>query len=398
MKKLLILIAVLSSVQVINAQSYTDARKDLSAVFEDISKHYVYFSDRHVDPMCLQDVYPKLADSVQTKEQGIAFFESFFQEFGDDHVRILDTDKSYVAPVIVLNEQASTVIMGAWSSEYTFNGAMLPGAEVSAINGVPFQKAIDEFASKCLNKNHPEARNWIANKLLAENSQLPRKLSLKGIMGDALEIDLDTLQKRTNDGLISSKIESGIGYLRINDALQNPEVIAEFDKSMATMVQTNGLILDLRNTPSGGDGYIARGILGHFVSENTPYQVYTSIESHEGSPPIERIWTEYVAPRQQTYSAPVIVLVGYWTSGIAEGLTTGLQSVSNAKVMGSNMMRLSGETEVFTIPSLGIQYQLPVRRAYLMNGIPREQFVSGSYFMPTTVDKDELLDKAMRSF
>ena len=57
-----------------------------------------------------------------------------------------------------------------------------------------------------------------------------------------------------------------------------------------------GLILDLRETPSGGNTEVGRSIIGHFVTEARSFQVHT-VPSLEREFSVPRQFTEYVMPR-----------------------------------------------------------------------------------------------------
>ncbi len=64
-----------------------------------------------------------------------------------------------------------------------------------------------------------------------------------------------------------SKIEN-IGIITINNSLGKNTLITEFDKALNSLIATEGLIIDLRNTVSGGNSYVARGIMGRIWNWN----------------------------------------------------------------------------------------------------------------------------------
>src|SRR4029450_12197822 len=96
----------------------------------------------------------------------------------------------------------------------------------------------------------------------------------------------------------------GICSVRFNDSLGDSSVIDAFDHALAGFRNTRGLIVDLRNTPSGGNSSVARGILGRFVRREQPYQKHV-LPPEERDTGVRRSWFELVSPRGEfVYSRP----------------------------------------------------------------------------------------------
>ncbi|MEJ7663499.1 MAG: hypothetical protein WKG07_30100 [Hymenobacter sp.] len=66
----------------------------------------------------------------------------------------------------------------------------------------------------------------------------------------------------------------------------------------------------MRNTPSGGNTTVARGIMGHFVRREQPYQVHV-VPSEERQFGVPRRFVEYVLPLAPFYPGKVVVLGGH---------------------------------------------------------------------------------------
>ena len=97
-----------------------------------------------------------------------------------------------------------------------------------------------------------------------------------------------------------------------------------WDAALDRLRETDGLILDLRDTPGGGNTTVARGLLGRLVPEVRPYQRH-DLPREERRYGIRRIWVEHVAPRgPYIYDKPVAALVGRWTASMGEGVAIGL--------------------------------------------------------------------------
>lgn len=175
----------------------------------------------------------------------------------------------------------------------------------------------------------------------------------------------------------------------------NNNLISQFDKTLNDLMDTKGLIIDLRNTVYGGNSYVARGILSRFINEPKPYQKHWTTEQYDGNPIIERSWVEYVSPRDKQYKKPVVILVGRWTGSMGEGLAIGFEGMERAEIVGSEMERLAGEMNRFLFKNQNYGYRLSTAKLIHINGTPREKYVPTNYVIQTTTEKDETLAKGI---
>lgn len=88
--------------------------------------------------------------------------------------------------------------------------------------------------------------------------------------------------------------------VRFNNSLGDDETIAAFDAAMSRIPANHALVLDLRDTPSGGNTTIARAFLGWFVDAPRGYQVHNR-PAEERETGIARQWIEQVLPRRGKY-------------------------------------------------------------------------------------------------
>lgn len=161
--------------------------------------------------------------------------------------------------------------------------------------------------------------------------------------------------------------------IKINDALGNAETIAAFDRVMSKARPRQRVVIDLTDTPSGGNTVIARAIMGWFVAKPTAYQVHR-LPAEERQSGIPRQWVEQVLPRAgKHHSGPVVVRVGRWTGSMGEGLAIGFDAIG-AKVVGDRMAGLLGAIYDYRLPSSGLVLKLPTERLSAVDGIPREDF------------------------
>jgi carboxyl-terminal processing protease len=229
-----------------------------------------------------------------------------------------------------------------------------------------------------------EARNFALRLVLAGNHHDARKFTLKynGITKDYFP-DQNGMQLEHIGH--SAKLESqkigNTGYIRIIDCLYDNDLIIAFDEVMQSFASTQSIILDLRETPSGGNTTVARAILGWFINKDHFYQKH-EYYAEEKSTGIKRSWEEIVSPRPgKYYSKPLVILCDHWTGSIAEGIVIGFDALNRprTKVIGTELARLNGAVYSFELPETHIRFTFPTERLFHINGLPRELYVPSMY-------------------
>jgi len=186
-----------------------------------------------------------------------------------------------------------------------------------------------------------------------------------------------------------------IGVLRFNNSLGKNEVILEVDELLSELLDCEALIIDLRNTPSGGNTDVARSIIGHFIDDWEPYQIHT-IPAVEIKSSVPRRFTEYAAPRDPIFGGQVVVLHGRWTGSMGEGLVIGLDSAANAETIGSNMGDLLGALWNIDLKVSGARMDVGGEALFHVDGTPREDYIADQD-LPTADRAPDGSDPAMRA-
>jgi carboxyl-terminal processing protease len=252
--------------------------------------------------------------------------------------------------------------------------------EIVSVNDIPIETAVQSFLPQSLTQPDSEAKSFALRLLLAGNHIQPRKFSLiyKNKETDYFP-DKDGMQLAhiSYVSKVETKMYGGIGYIRINNCLFDNDLVSAFDSVMLAMNKSKALILDLRETPSGGNSSVARAILGWFIKKEQFYQKheYYAEEKMYG---IKRSWKEIVSPRKDKYyDKPLVILVNHWTGSIAEGIAIGYDSFHrpNTKIIGTTMARLNGAVYSYEMPNTKINFSFSAERLYHINGLPREQYV-----------------------
>lgn len=402
MKQLIIQFILLLNFSCANSQynniSQIKIKEDLNEIINDLAENYVYLQEKNVDLNCIKEKYEKEIPNLKTKDETLLFFEYLLDEFYDSHLILnANTNSSFrlYSPIYVSIKNGKPVVSSVWQSQIESIELNIIGSELLKINGTNIDKAIEQFPTHCNNKKSQKVREWIINKLLAGRYNEPRILTLKLDNKEAVEFDLGNLRIKQSSELLTSTVENDIGIIRINNSLGNNSLINEFDNTLGKLMNTKGLIIDLRNTVDGGNSYVARGIMGRFINEPSPYQKHMVNEQYNGNPIVERSWMEYVSPREERYTKPVVILVGRWTGSMGEGIAIGFDGMKRAQIVGSEMEGLAGEIEGFAFKNQKFGYQLSVSKIFHINGTPREKYLPINYVIQTIIDKDQILEKGI---
>jgi carboxyl-terminal processing protease len=199
----------------------------------------------------------------------------------------------------------------------------------------------------------------------------------------------DPEPKRIESPITVSMIQNKVGVIRFNNSLGNDETVSAFNDALENLSGTQGLVIDLRDTPGGGNTGVAEPILGRLVDTRKAYQVTVD--------PIEGTITRSISPTGPwTYEQPIVALVGRWTGSMGEGMAIGLDGMRRADVIGDCMAALAGGINDITLQQTGISIRVPAYDLTHVDGTPRHLWCVET---PVTADagnqEDELLAAAI---
>lgn len=249
------------------------------------------------------------------------------------------------------------------------------GDELVAVGDVPTGEAAAAFWADLGLATTPERAAYAARVLAAGRRDRARDLTVRGADGVERRLELPRLYglPRPERPPVEAAEADGALVLRFNDSLGDMATISAFDEAMAAARPGQAVVLDLTDTPSGGNTVVARAVMGWFVDEARPYQVHR-LPAEERETGVPRQWVEQVLPRAgMRHSGPVVVRVGRWTGSMGEGLAVGLDALG-ARVEGGPMAGLPGAVYDHRLPNSGLVIKLPTERLYAVDGTPREHF------------------------
>lgn len=178
---------------------------------------------------------------------------------------------------------------------------------------------------------------------------------------------------------------TNIAILRINNRLGDNNFIAAFDAAITEVTDADRIILDMRNTPSGGNAEVGKSILGHFTADLRPYQVH-EVPSLKREFTVPRRFVEYVYPRAPYFDpTKTVVLGGYWTGSMGEGVVIGMDALG-VQTIASDLGDLLGGMSNFSFNDNKITLSIPTEALFHVDGTPREDFIADIALMSADSD------------
>lgn len=356
-------------------------REDFRAFCSEVQSTYAYFDGKATRWDEVPALYDGEVRQVRTRDGLIGVLERAMNELYDDHAQL--TVNTSTSPMLV---PSGTDLWAEWvGTEATVTAVrhesdaeragVRPGAIVVSVNGIPVAEACEGIIGRTVPRTDPAIRSWALRHVLAGRHGEARRIeAIQGGRRRRFDLAERRMSGPARAAVSSKSMEGGVGYIRFNDSLGDNGAIKAFDRALESLRATHGLVIDLRDTPSGGNSTVARGILGRFVDHETGYQKHVLV-AEERETGIRRSWIELVSPRGPfQYDKKVAVLIGRWTGSMGEGIAIGFDALGKATV-GGPMAQLRGATYHVELPNSKIGVNLPAERLYHVNGTPREAFV-----------------------
>ncbi|OPB84767.1 S41 family peptidase [Elizabethkingia ursingii] len=374
--------------------SQTKYQKDFNEFWNDIDQKYAYLNEQQINWQKVKEIYsPKVAE-INNTYAFVQFLEKVLNELHNGHSSLntnLDISNKLVPSgqdIYVEKEQNKYIIADVRKGSGAEKSGLKARMEVSLFNGKNIDDQVKQFLPKYTDQHTPVMYQYALDMLFAGTHNVKREITIAG-KGKSVNFYPDNFSAQSgNKQLLESKIlNKKTAYLKVNNSLGDNNLILTFDKALDSLLNYKNVIIDLTETPSGGNTTVARAIMGRFTDKMLPYQVH---EFDEAKYQTKRHWVEYVVPRGKTYKGKLYILVGHWTGSMGEGLAIGFDGMKRAKIIGTKMAGLIGAISGFQMTETKIGYQFPTERLYHINGTPREDFVPGIH----TKNTEETFRKA----
>lgn len=344
-----------------------------------VEDEYAYFDTRKTDWPKACAHYAAQAEAATDRTAYVTLLERALAELYDAHAHLgTNTPQS---PRLVPTQSSvfgewragKAVVVAVKQGSPAEQAGLRPGHEVLAVDSEPIDAAVRRIEPKFLSRPDAAARDWALQLALAGHRDR-ETVRLDVRVAGATRLFEYAAAAPQPTTLLSYRSVRGVGHVRIHNALGDPSLVPAFDAALAAVPEARALVLDLRDTPSGGTSSVARGLMGRFVKQLRPYQRH-ELTSESRSTGARRVWVEYVAPRGTPFMRPVVVLVGRWTGSMGEGIAIGLNAARGAPVLGEPMAHLRGALGETVLPHSKIPVRVPTEKLFHVDGTPREAFV-----------------------
>lgn len=355
----------------------TKYEKDFNEFWNDVNNNYAYFDQQQINWTRVKEIYQPQVKQITTDSEFIRFMETVLNEFHNGHISLntnLNSSNRIIPSgqdMFVQKQNDKYFIADLRKGFGAEISGLKIGDEILFFNGKPVAEQVGQFLPKYTTQHTDKMYQYAINMLFAGTHNINRQITIRR-NGNQLAFNPDSLKLTDNKNLVEAKIlNNTTAYIKINDALGNNNTIEEFDKAIDSILQYKNLVIDLTQTPSGGNSTVARCIMGRFISKTLHYQQH---EFDEKQFDTKRKWVEYVTPRKAQFEGKVFILVGHWTGSMGEGIAIGFDGLKRAKIIGTEMAGLLGAINGFMMSETKIGFQIPTERLYHINGTPREKY------------------------
>ncbi|MHC5309983.1 S41 family peptidase [Myroides sp. LJL116] len=354
----------------------TKYQKDFIEFWTNLNNHYAYLEQQDIDWEKVREIYEPRTEKISSDDEFIQFLENVLNELHNGHSSLntnLDSSNRLIPSGLDLYVEKSNNAFYIKDLRKGF-GADLSGLEigmeVKLFNGQAIESQLKEFLPKYTNNPNQKMYQYALNMLFAGTHDRKREITV--IENGKEKTYFPVACQNSNELLHSEVLNKKTAYIKINNSLGNNHLIAEFDKTLDSLFQYENIVIDLTETPGGGNTTVARAIMGRFIDKPLPYQVH---EFDEEEYQTKRHWVEYVTSRNETYKGNVYILVGRWTGSMGEGIAIGFDGMNRGRIIGTQMAGLIGAIWSFQLSQTKIGFQFPGERLYHVNGTPRENFL-----------------------
>lgn len=346
-----------------------------------LHEHYGYFDRAGINGDAILSAFAARARSARSDKEFVDTLQLVSRNFADPHFVVGPFDAEDWATI-----PTSSDLFGAYDGTtfrieaLRFGGdalakGVLPGMAVMRIDGKPPRAAIEDVTGRPFVDLSPLQIGFAFNVALAGRHRHPRSLDVmegRQRRTFTLAATSDHAKRVQTGPLLDVERQGTLGIIRINNALGNQALIGQFADALATLADTTSLLIDLRDTPSGGNTSVARGIMGHFVDRDRPYQMHVIPRESRVLGPTRK-FVEYVAPYGARYGGTVYVAGGHWTGSMGEGLMAGFDAIG-ATTVGSELADLLGGVSNRTIDGSAARIDIGTEQLFTVAGLPRADY------------------------
>ncbi|MGA2607069.1 MAG: S41 family peptidase [Terriglobia bacterium] len=315
-------------------------------------KYNFVFLDRRPDldwDSILELYLPRIA-AAGSQEEYTEVLEEVVALLKDSHTQVFaggfkDTPALNIEPI-----EGRPVVTTVGETPAILASGVLPGMELVAVNGVPVQEMLKKKIYPYIAASTPQDRgNRAFPRLLEGETDTRLSATFQDIEGKMHTVELscdlskhpEAAKWREKPPVEFRKLPPGITYVALN-TFGSDEVAKEFDSHFDEVLNSKGLILDVRDN-GGGSSENCYAIIARLIDKATSQ---TSKWRTRDYKPALRAWgkpeewyegeADAIQPRgEKPYLEPVVVLIGPKTLSAAEDFVVPLKATKRAILIGT---------------------------------------------------------------
>lgn len=237
-------------------------------------------------------------DAVQDRDTLLRYAGDMMTALADHHAmtgRSFPDDWAIVpsyADLWVVRRGAGYAIDAVKPGSPAAAAGVRPGQTLDAVDGVPIAQAVAAFWARLGLEPVGERGPLAARVLAAGRRDRARTLTI----GGRAIVAPNLYAPQPDRSPVTVAQDGSTTVIRFENALGDSATIGAFDAAMAKVPSGKRVVLDLTDTPGGGNTSVARAIMGWFVTRAMPYQMHNA-PAEERETGIPRQWVEQVLPR-----------------------------------------------------------------------------------------------------
>jgi C-terminal processing protease CtpA/Prc len=245
---------------------------DFASFCQFVEDEYAYFDLKKTDWNRACKFYTSQATSADDRTAYLGFLEQALGELYDHHAHLgTNTPRSYqLVPtqtdLFATWSGGRAVIADVRTGSAAETAGLVPGMEVLAIDGEPIDEVLKSIEPRFLSHEDPAARQWALQLALAGRHERDATRLLIRVGGKLREFEFVSVHPEPSS-LLSHRVVGTVGHVRIHNSLGEQTLVQAFDQALSEMPGIRALVIDLRDTPSGGNSAVARGIMGRLVEK-----------------------------------------------------------------------------------------------------------------------------------
>ncbi|WP_431291961.1 S41 family peptidase [Pedobacter sp. P26] len=261
-----------------SAFAQTKYQKDFNGFWSDINDNYAYFEEQNIDWKKVKEIYEPQAGKISNDNEFIQLLENIFNELYNGHSSLstnLKTSNRLIpsGSDLYIEKSGNRYLIKDLRKGFGADLAGLKiGMEVTLFNGKPIDEQLKKFLPKFADQYNQKMYQYAIDMLFAGTHDSNREI-VATENGKPTTFHPVSYGNR-NELFYSKVLNESTAYIKINNSLGSNNLITAFDQAFDSLFQYKNLIIDLTETPSGGNSTVARAIMGRFTDKLLPFQVH----------------------------------------------------------------------------------------------------------------------------